>query len=94
MTRIAVSPEALEGVAVALGQVADDLAWGAAQGRAQGWSIGAGRSPGALAEVLGDLEHQRLLLGRHLEDLSAAVRVAGRAYVDVDEALLAEGDVG
>ena len=94
MTRIAVSPQALEAVAVALGQVADDLAWGTGHGRAHAWSVGAGQSAGALMGVLGDFEHQRLLLGRHLDDLSGAVRAAGRAYVDVDTHLLLEGDVG
>ena len=94
MTRIAVSPEALESVALALGQVADDLAWGAGHARAQAWSIGAGESARALTQVLGDFEHQRQLLGRRADDLAAAVRAAGRAYVEVDASLLREGDVG
>jgi hypothetical protein len=92
MTRIIVSPEALEGLAVVLGQVADDLAGGAAQGRELAWSLGAGDSAGVLAQVLGDFEHQRLLLGRGMVDLSAAVRAAGRAYVEVDESVVVGED--
>lgn len=90
MARITVSPQALEALAVALVQVADDLAGGAADGRERAWSLGAGDSSGALTRVLGDFEHQRLLLGRGMVDLSAAVLAAGRAYVEVDESLVVE----
>jgi hypothetical protein len=35
--------------------------------------------------VLGDFEHQRLLLGRRLDDLASGLRRAGAAYVDVEQ---------
>jgi hypothetical protein len=84
MTRYAVAPEALARLAVALGQVADDVAWTAARGREQAWSLGPGAAAGALDEVLGDVDHQRQQLGRALEDLAAAVRWAGVVYAEVE----------
>jgi hypothetical protein len=84
MTRYAVAPEALGRLAVALGQVADDVAWTAAHGREQAWSLGPGASAGVLDAVLGDLDHGRQQLGRWLDDLATAVRAAGAVYAEVE----------
>jgi hypothetical protein len=34
--------------------------------------------------VLGDFEHQRLVLGRHLDELGRLAQVAGALYADVE----------
>jgi hypothetical protein len=51
------------------------------------WAFGAGGTGDALAEVLGNWERHRLLLGRHLETLSEATRAVGGAYVHVEAGL-------
>jgi hypothetical protein len=84
--RIEVSGEALVALGASMSHVADDLAWCADSAAARSWALGDGRSRDALAAVLGDFEHQRQLLGRRLDDLGGALRRAGSAYVDVDEA--------
>ena len=68
-----------------MGHVAADLAWCADSAASRAWALGHGRSRGELAAVLGDFEHQRLLLGRRLDDLGAALRRAGAAYVEVEQ---------
>lgn len=94
MTRIRVRPEALAGLAVALGNVAQDAEWGAGHARDQSWSLGPGGCAAALSEVLGDFEHQRLALGRVLDDLAGRVRAAGAAYAEVDDAILRDSSWG
>lgn len=68
-----------------MGHVAADLAWCADSAASRAWALGPGRSRGALAAVLSDFEHQRLLLGRRLDDLASGLRRAGAAYVDVEQ---------
>jgi hypothetical protein len=48
------------------------------------WSLGPGHSARALADVLGGFEHQRLVLGRVLDELAGAARHAGALYVEVE----------
>lgn len=90
MTRIVVSPEALDALATSLDAVADDVAATAAQGRALGWSLGDGRSQPALGTLVGDFEHQRLVLERELASLGRRLRAAGTAYAELDEGLVVE----
>ena len=68
-----------------MGHVDADLAWCTDSAASRAWALGHGRSGGELAAVLGDFEHQRLLLGRRLDELGAALRAAGSAYVDVEQ---------
>jgi hypothetical protein len=84
MPRICVTPEALTALAGALAGVADELAWCAERSGTDAWALGPGDSAAALAEVLGDFEHQRLLLGRSCASLATAVRTAGSAYAEVE----------
>jgi hypothetical protein len=84
--RIEVAGDELVVLGESMRQVADDLAWCADSAASRSWALGDGRSGPALAAGLGDFEHQRLLLGRRLDDLGGALRRAGAAYVDVDEA--------
>jgi hypothetical protein len=96
MTRIRVTPDGLAALAGALAGVADELAWCSRRADTDAWSLGPGDTPSALAEVLGDFEHQRLLLGRSCEALASAVRTAGSAYAEVDTAVTpdVEGSAG
>ncbi|GAB3446392.1 hypothetical protein GCM10027517_28560 [Phycicoccus ginsengisoli] len=89
MTRIRVTPEALGALAGALSGVADELAWCSGLAGTDAWALGPGDTPRALRRLLGDFEHQRLLLGRSCEALSAAVRTAGAAYAEVDDGVAA-----
>lgn len=91
MADITVSPEQLAGLATTMDEVADDLQWHARHAVEESWSLGQGQSAGALAQLLGDVEHQRLVLGRCLGDLAAAVRAAGRAYAEVDAGVARAG---
>ena len=84
MADFTVSPDQLAGLATTMDQVADDLHWYAGHAAEQAWSLGPGESAAALADVLGDMEHERLLLGRTLSSLAEAVRAAGRAYAAAD----------
>lgn len=84
MSEIEVDPVALAALGRALSEVAGDVAWQAAGAAEQAWALGPGESAGALASVLGDFEHQRLRLGRELDDLAAGVDGASRLYVDAD----------
>jgi hypothetical protein len=90
MTRIVVSPAALDALAGGLEHVAEDVAGTAQRGRELGWSLGDGRAQGALGTLLGDFEHQRLVLERELASLARRLRVAGTAYAELDEGLLVE----
>ncbi|WP_345501928.1 hypothetical protein [Pedococcus ginsenosidimutans] len=83
--RIEVSGDDLVALGESMGHVAADLAWCADSAASRAWALGPGRSRGALAAVLGDFEHQRLLLGRRLDDLASGLRRAGAAYVDVEQ---------
>ena len=89
MTRIRVTPEALGALGGALSGVADELAWCSGLAGTDAWALGPGDTPRALRRLLGDFEHQRLLLGRSCEALSAAVRTAGAAYAEVDDGVAA-----
>lgn len=90
MPRISVTPEALTALAGSLAGVADELAWCAQRAGTDAWALGPGDSAAALAEVLGDIEHQRLLLGRSCAALGAAVRAAGSAYAEVEAGIGAD----
>lgn len=83
--RIEVAGDELVALGESMGHVAADLAWCADSAASRAWALGHGRSRGALAGVLGDFEHQRLLLGRRLDDLGAALRRAGAVYVEVEQ---------
>lgn len=52
---------------------------------ADGWALGPGASAGELAAVLGSWQRHRLLLGRHLDELAAAAKAAGAAYVSTEQ---------
>ncbi|MDR6865287.1 hypothetical protein [Phycicoccus sp. 3266] len=94
MPRISVTPEALTALAGALAGIADELAWCAQRAGTDAWALGPGDSAAALAEVLGDFEHQRQLLGRSCGSLAAAVRTAGSAYAEVEAGVGADLTVG
>lgn len=91
MARIVISPDVLHAVATAMGQVADDVEWANGRVADDAWALGPGTSAEALHDVAGDLEHQRLLLGRTLDDLARAVYAAGDAYATVDLDAVAGG---
>ncbi|SDO79609.1 hypothetical protein SAMN04489867_0608 [Pedococcus dokdonensis] len=84
MSDIEVDPEALAALGRVLAEVAGDLAWQAGDAVEQAWALGPGESAGVLGSVLGDFEHQRLSLGRDLDELAARVTAAGRVYVDAE----------
>lgn len=84
-SRIEVQPGAVAALGVALSLVATDLQWHAAAAADASWSLGPGHSAAALTEVLGDFEHQRLVLGRALDELGKAARQAGALYVEVEQ---------
>lgn len=69
---------------VALTGLADDLGWSADQVRDRAWGLGPGESRGALAEVVGDFEHQRRELGQALARLGELARRAGGGYAVVE----------
>ncbi len=86
MTRIEVSAEQVAVLGGAMAHVADDLQWSAGRAREQAWSLGGADSASAraLARVLGDFEHQRLVLGRALNVLAQDAVTAGRLYAEVE----------
>ena len=93
-TVVEVQPDAVAALGAAMSHVASDLRWHAAEATGRGWALGRGHSTAALAEVLGDFEHQRLVLGRALDALAGAVTRAGGLYVEVEDevvAMFAEG---
>jgi hypothetical protein len=88
MTTYQVDPARLYTLAVHLGELAQDLWWTADEARTRSWSVGPGQSQALLGEVLGDFEHQRLALGRALDELAAGARRAGTLYAEVDQAVV------
>lgn len=78
----------------AMTRVGADLRWSAQAAAGQAWALGPGRSAAALADVLGDFEHQRLVLGRVLDDLATGARHAGALYVEVEEQVGGMFDTG
>jgi hypothetical protein len=88
VTQVRVSPEEVARLGAAVAGLADDLRWSAEQTRDDAWALGPGRSRPALVEVVGDFEHQRLLLGRALAELGDLAQRAGGGYAAV------ESDVG
>lgn len=84
MTRVRVDADAVAALGAAVtgvGLELRDCAVAAAEGS---WAVGSGTTARALSEVLGDFEHQRLVLGRHLDELGRLARVAGALYADVE----------
>ena len=84
MTRIRVDAEAVDALGDAVSCLSLQLRDSAVSAADAAWALGGGASAGALGEVLGDFEHQRLLLGRHLDDLGRLARVAGTLYAEVE----------
>jgi hypothetical protein len=74
---------ALGGTLTGLALELRDCAVLAAEGS---WAVGSGATARALGEVLGDFEHQRLVLGRHLDELGRLAQRAGALYAEVETA--------
>ncbi len=89
MTTYRVDPARVEARGERLGELAPDLWWTAQDARTRSWAVGPGLCRGLLDEVLGDFEHQRLVLGRAMEELGDAVRRAGVLYAEADDAVAA-----
>lgn len=87
MTTYRVEPARLDTLAERLDGLAHELWWTAQDAQTRSWAVGPGRCRGLLEEALGDFEHQRLVLGRAMEELAGAVRGAGALYADVDDAV-------
>jgi hypothetical protein len=84
-TRIEVQARDVAALGEAMSRVATDLQWHVLAAADRAWALGRGHSAGALADVLGDFEHQRQVLGRALDDLGSAARHAGACYVEVEQ---------
>ncbi len=93
-TRIEVQAADVIALGEAMTEVAADLQWSAQAAAGQAWALGSGHSAAALADVLGDFEHQRLVLGRVLGDLATGARHAGALYVEVEEQVGGMFDAG
>lgn len=77
-----------------MSRVASDLQWHALAVADRAWALGPGHSAAALADVLGDFEHRRLVLGRVLDDLASGARHAGALYVEVEQQVAGMFDAG
>jgi hypothetical protein len=84
MTRYQVDPARLDVLGARVRDVAQELWWTSEAARTRAWAVGPGRCQSLLGEVLGDFEHERLVLGRALEELGTDVRRAGALYAEVD----------
>ncbi|MEO5981335.1 MAG: hypothetical protein ABIQ13_03355 [Pedococcus sp.] len=93
-TRIEVRASDVAALGEAMSRVAADLQWHALAVADRSWALGHGHSAVALADVLGDFEHQRLMLGRVLDDLASGAREAGALYVEVDQQVAGLFDAG
>ncbi len=49
------------------------------------WASGPGETADALRELVGNWEHQRHLLGRHLDDLARGAVTAGAGYAVLED---------
>jgi hypothetical protein len=81
MTQIRVSAEAVGQLGERLADLATFVADAPRAARDDAWALGPGDSGAALEALLGDWEHQRRQLAQHLDDLAAAARDAGAAYL-------------
>jgi hypothetical protein len=88
VTQVRVSPEEVARLGAAVAGLAGDLRWSADHTRDDAWALGPGGSRAALVEVVGDFEHQRLLLVLALAELGDLAQRAGGGYAVV------EADVG
>ncbi len=93
-TRIEVQAADVAALGEAMSRVAADLRWHAVAVADRSWALGPGHSAAALADVLGDFEHQRLVLGRALDDLATGARHAGALYVEVEQQVAGMFDPG
>ena len=93
-TRIEVRAADVVALGEAMSRVAPDLQWHAAATAGSAWALGPGHSAAVLADVLGDFEHRRLVLGRVLDDLASGARRAGSLYVEVEEQVGGMFDAG
>ena len=84
MTRIRVGAEAVAALGEAVSGLSVELRDCSVSAAESGWALGSGASARALTEVLGDFEHARLVLGRHLDDLGRLAQVAGDLYAEVE----------
>ena len=84
MTRIRVDADAVVALGAAVSDLSVELRDCAASASEGSWALGSGASASALADVLGDFEHARLVLGRHLDELGQLARVAGALYAEVE----------
>jgi hypothetical protein len=84
VTQIRVGPEEVARLGAAVAGLAADLRWSADRTREQAWALGPGQSRSALQDVVGDFEHQRLLLGRALAELGELAQRAGGGYAVVE----------
>ena len=86
--------DAVAALGEAMSRVASDLQWHALAVADRSWALGPGHSAAALADVLGDFEHRRLVLGRALDDLAGGARHAGALYVEVEQQVAGMFDAG
>jgi hypothetical protein len=84
MTEIAVSPEEVAALGVALVEVATALGDLDVMGPEAGWLPG-GPVRDAFEEVVTTWQRQRLRLEQSLGDLGAAAAAAGTVYLDVED---------
>lgn len=84
MTRIRVDADAVAALGAAVSDLSAELRDCAVSASDGSWALGSGASARALAEVLGDFEHARLVLGRHLDELGQLAQVAGALYAEVE----------
>jgi hypothetical protein len=84
MPEIEVTAEDLARLGEDLEEISAFLAALGRVGAVEPWALGPGSAGDALQEVLGNWEHYRLLLGRHLAALGAGARAAGRGYLRVE----------
>ena len=84
MTRVRVDADAVGALGEAVTGLALELRECAVAAAVRSWAVGSGASARALTEVLGVFENQRLVLGRHLDELGRLARLAGAMYADVE----------
>jgi hypothetical protein len=84
MTRVRVDADAVGALGEAVTRLALELRDCAVEAADGSWAVGRGASARALTQVLGDFEHQRLVLGRHLDELGRLAQAAGALYAEVE----------
>ena len=84
MTRIRVGADAVAALGEAMSGLSGELRDCSVAAVEGSWALGSGASARALSELLGDFEHARLVLGRHLDELGRLAQVAGDLYAEVE----------